>query len=166
MISATIRHSCLRWGRHSHTNLTLRSGPQGRVSKGRQQSRRFEPAFSTISCVAHPSRRPRSLRRAKSRGGLLRMRLLLTGTLLNDEGTSPCRSPARGSELSGNCGNCRWGSVAHREPLLDVLGLLDLVDDGDGEVLAADAALAFGVHDQLVEPALELAGALAGGDRG
>jgi hypothetical protein len=56
-------------GANLHTNLTLRSGPQGRVSKGGQQSRCCEPAFSTISCVAHPSRRPLC--------GLLRMRLLL-----------------------------------------------------------------------------------------
>src|SRR5260370_24375203 len=68
-------------------------------------------------------------------------------------------------ESSANCGNC-LASVAHREALADVLGLLDLIDDGDGEILAADAALALGILDQLVEAAAELAGALAGRDRG
>jgi hypothetical protein len=42
-------------GANLHANLTLRSGPQGRVSKGGQQSRCREPALSTISCVAHHS---------------------------------------------------------------------------------------------------------------
>src|SRR5258708_15489767 len=91
-----------------------------------------------------------------------------------DEGTSPCGTPARGRKPTrlarqcscANCGNYFWASVAHREALFDVLGLLDLVDDGDGEILAADAALALGVLDQLVEAAAELAGALAGRDRG
>ena len=82
-----------------------------------------------------------------------------------DEGTSPCRTPARGRKLSANCGNCLWGSVPDREALAGVLGLLDLVDDGDREILAADAALAFGIHDELVEAQAELAGALAGRDR-
>src|SRR5258708_8136195 len=91
-----------------------------------------------------------------------------------DEGTSPCRTPARGRKPTrlarqcscANCGNYFWASVAHREPLAHVLCLLDLVDDGDREILAADAALALGVLDQLVETAAELAGALAGRDRG
>src|SRR6202035_4156657 len=91
---------------------------------------------------------------------------LMTPSPSYDEGTSPCRTPARGRKLGANCGNCFWGSVAHREPLLDVLGLLDLVDDGDREILAADAALALGILDQLVEAAAELAGPLAGRDRG
>ena len=61
-----------------------------------------------------------------------------------DEGTSPCRTPARGRKLSANCGNYFWGSVPDREPLFDVLGLLDLVDE-TGEtanlaVLAGDQA--------------------------
>src|ERR1700730_17108512 len=85
---------------------------------------------------------------------------LMTPSPSYDEGTSPCRTPARGRKPSGNCGNCLGGSVAHREALADVLGLLDLVDDGDREILAADAALALGILDQLVETAAALAGAL------
>src|SRR5882757_344957 len=80
---------------------------------------------------------------------------LMTPSPSYDEGTSPCRSPARGRKLGANCGNCLRGSVAHREPLAGVLGLLDLVDDGDGEVLAADAALALGILYELVEAAAE-----------
>jgi hypothetical protein len=74
-----------------HTNLTLRSGPQGRVSKGRHQSRRYEAASSTISCVAHPSRRP--LR------GLLRMRLFtgMLSKLAPMRGWDPLRSNGEAS---------------------------------------------------------------------
>src|SRR5258708_13444919 len=57
-------------------------------------------------------------------------------------------------------------SISRGEALAHVLGFLDLVDDGDGEVLAADAALAFGILDQAVEAETELAGALAGRNRG
>src|ERR1700733_5656376 len=91
---------------------------------------------------------------------------LMTPSPSYDEGTSPCRTPARGRKPSVNCGNCLWGSVPDREPLLHVLGLLDLVDDGDREIFAADAALALGILYELVEAAAELAGALAGRDRG
>src|SRR5260370_15039867 len=52
----------------------------------------------------------------------------MTPSPSHDEGTSPCRSPARGRKLSANCGNCLWGSVPNREPLADVLGLIGLVD--------------------------------------
>src|SRR5258707_5964818 len=91
---------------------------------------------------------------------------LMTPSPSYDEGSSPCRTPARGRKRSANCGKCLWGSVPHREALAGVLGLLDLVDDGDREILAADAALALGILDQLVETAAELAGALPGRDRG
>src|ERR1044072_8098196 len=56
--------------------------------------------------------------------------------------------------------------VSRREALADVPGLLDLVHDGDGEVLAADLALALVVLEQVVAAQAELAGALAGLNRG
>src|SRR6266550_9454935 len=56
--------------------------------------------------------------------------------------------------------------IRRREALADVLGLLELVEDGDGEVLAADQALALGVLEQVILAEAELAGALAGLDRG
>ena len=46
-----------------------------------------------------------------------------------------------------------------------MLGLLEFVEDGDREILAADPALAFGVDEELIEAEAELAGALAGRDR-
>src|SRR5260370_20867811 len=107
-------------------------------------------------------------------GGVGRCRLWpMTPSPSYDEGTSPCRTPARGRKLTrlartcscANCGNC-LALIPHREPLADMLGLFDLVDDGDREILAADAALALGVLDQLVEAAAELAGPLPGRDRG
>src|SRR5258707_10483452 len=95
---------------------------------------------------------------------------LMTPSPSYDEGTSPCRSPARGRKLKRELRKMPMSgdaaSVAHREPLAGVLGLLDLVDDGDREILAADAALALGILDQLVETAAELAGTLPGRDRG
>src|SRR5260370_982416 len=56
--------------------------------------------------------------------------------------------------------------VSRREALADVLGLFDLVEDGDRKVLAADGAAALGVLDQVIEAEAELSGALAGLDRG
>src|SRR5215468_9114807 len=70
----------------------------------------------------------------------------------------PVVSP--GAALAENC------SIGGGEPLADVPGLFDLVEDGDGEVLAADAALAFGILHELVETEAEFAGPLAGRDRG
>jgi hypothetical protein len=47
-----------------------------------------------------------------------------------------------------------------------MLRLLDLVDYGDGEILAADPALTLGVLEQAVAAEAELAGARPGLDRG
>src|SRR5689334_1579976 len=56
--------------------------------------------------------------------------------------------------------------VRRRESPVNVLRLLELVEDRDGEVLAADAALALGVLDEVIETQSELARALARLDRG
>src|SRR5205807_7977104 len=56
-------------------------------------------------------------------------------------------------------------SVRRGETLAAVLRPLDLVDDGNGEVLAADQALALPVFDQAIAAQTEFAGAGAGLDR-
>src|SRR5436190_7540456 len=76
---------------------------------------------------------------------------------------------ARGREDRG--GPLEWRApskrlIRRREALADVLGLLELVEDRDGEVLAADQALALGVLEQVILAEAELAGALARLDRG
>jgi hypothetical protein len=56
--------------------------------------------------------------------------------------------------------------VRGREPLAYMLRLLEFVEDGDGEILAADLALALGILDQVIEAEPELARPLAWLDRG
>src|SRR5437763_17041782 len=56
--------------------------------------------------------------------------------------------------------------IRRREALADVLGLLELVEDRDGEVLAANQALALGVLEQVILAEAGLARAFAGLDRG
>src|SRR5439155_1351415 len=58
------------------------------------------------------------------------------------------------------------GSVAGGEPAAPEAGVLDLVDQGDREVLGGDAGVALGVGDEVVGTGAEGAGTGAGRDDG
>src|ERR1700736_3436750 len=105
----------LREGRAIAFNYFRRldRGPQARVER---PSLNDKPLIVERRSLRSALRAPVETTDSSARDGGLGGRLRpMTPSPSYDEGTSPCRTPARGRTLSGNCGNCLWGSIPCRE---------------------------------------------------